>query len=312
MNIIDKKFYGLVNKLKCMTENEIFLNIKNNFKKVHPETQKSIQKYLNDFKYWGTLDILNNDYNEMYEKSKILFLNINDYVWLYEKLEDYSSKKLLYAILNNFYEYDFVNLKDCMHKTFKHYFDLDIIPDCNNCVFVDLGAYIGDTSMDFIKTYNNYKKIYCYEITKETTAIFKNTLSNFDNIVYKNKAVLDKNQTLYLKESPVNASANQVGDIGTVEVEAVALDNDVLERIDILKMDIEGSEYQALMGAKNHIKNDTPKLLISVYHNNDDLWRIPKLIDEYNKDYNYYLRYYGNNIYPTEIVLICTPKPRIY
>ena len=63
MNIIDKKFYGLVNKLKCMTENEIFLNIKNNFKKVHPETQKSIQKYLNDFKYWGTLDILNNDYN---------------------------------------------------------------------------------------------------------------------------------------------------------------------------------------------------------------------------------------------------------
>ena len=46
-----------------------------------------------------------------------------------------------------------------------------------------------------------------------------------------------------------------------------------------------------------------------------DKWNIESVygsLDEYNKDYNYYLRYYGNNIYPTEIVLICTPKPRIY
>lgn len=308
MNIIDKNFYGLVNKLKCMTENEIFLNIKNNFKKVHPETQKSIQKYLNDFKYWGTLDILNNDYNEMYEKSKILFLNINDYVWLYEKLEDYSSKKLLYAILNNFYEYDFINLKDCMHKTFNHYFDLDIIPDCSDCVFVDLGAYIGDTSMDFIKTYNNYKKIYCYEITDDTMALLKNNLSIYDNIIYKNKAVSNFKKNMFVKNSNIDSSANTISEEGDKIIETVNLDEDIKEKIDIIKMDIEGEEYNALIGCKNHIINDKPILLISVYHNNTDLFRIPKLIYEYNNNYKFYLRNYGNNIFPTEIVLYAILK----
>ena len=85
-------------------------------------------------------------------------------------------------------------------------------------------------------------------------------------------------------------------------------DNDILEKIDIIKMDIEGSEYNALIGYKNHIINDNPILLISVYHNNEDLWKLPKLIYDYNNNYNFYLRFYGNNIFPTEIVLFAVPK----
>ena len=73
-------------------------------------------------------------------------------------------------------------------------------------------------------------------------------------------------------------------------------------------MDIEGSEEKALLGSINHIKNDYPKLLISVYHDNDHLWKIPKLISEINDSYDFYLRCYGNNIYPTEIVLFAIPK----
>ena len=69
-------------------------------------------------------------------------------------------------------------------------------------------------------------------------------------------------------------------------------------------MDIEGSEYEALLGSKEHIKNDKPKLLISIYHGFDDVWRIIKLIDSFNSDYKYYLRYYGGPIFPTEITLI--------
>ena len=305
MDIIDKNFNELVNKIKNMTIDEIFINIQNNFHHIDLNIQNSLEDYFKKFNYWGILDKNNNNYAALYYKAETLKKHIDDFIWLYNKLNDYTSKKILFAVLNNWYQFDFATLKDCMHNSFKHYFDLDLIPYSKFETFVDLGAYTGDTSLDFINTYNNYKKIYCYEITKETTAILKNTLSNFDNITYKNKAVLDKNQTLYLKESTVNASANQISDTGTIEVEAVSLDNDILEKIDILKMDIEGAEYQALIGAENHIRNDSPKLLISVYHNNDDLWRIPKLIDEYNKNYNFYLRYYGNNIYPTEIVLIC-------
>lgn len=69
-------------------------------------------------------------------------------------------------------------------------------------------------------------------------------------------------------------------------------------------MDIEGYEQKALVGCANHIKNEHPKLLISVYHNHEDLWKIPTMIKNISKDYKFYLRYYGNNIFPTEIVLI--------
>lgn len=308
MNIIDKNFNNFVLKIKNMNLEEIFLNIKNNFNKVHPDTQKSIQKFLNDFNYWGTLDIEKNDYNEIYEKAKSFYEHIDDYIWLYNNLKDYTSKKILFAILNNWYQYDFSTLKECMNYNYKHYFDLDVIPNCDNQVFVDVGAYIGDTTLDYIKIYNNYKKIYCYEITNYTMAILKNNLGEYKNIVYKNKAVSCENSIMYLKNSLVNSSANQVDNNGEIEIETVSLDNDILEKIDMIKMDIEGSEYNALIGAKNHIINDNPILLISVYHNNEDLWKLPKLIYEYNNNYNFYLRYYGNNIFPTEIVLFATPK----
>lgn len=308
MNIIDKNFNELILKIKNMTLDEIFINIKNNFNKVHKDTQKSIEKFLNDFKYWGTLDTEKNDYNEIYEKAKSLYEHIDDYIWLYNNLSDYSSKKLLFGILNNWYQYDFITLKESMSLNYKHYFDLDIIPYSNNQVFVDVGAYIGDTTQDFINTYNNYKKIYCYEVTLETMAKLKNNLSKYNNIIYKNKAVSNDNSIMYLKESNINSSANQVDNSGTIEVETVSLDNDILEKIDIIKMDIEGSEYNALIGCKNHIINDNPTLLISVYHNNEDLWKLPKLIYEYNNNYNFYLRYYSNYIFPTEIVLFAIPK----
>lgn len=308
MNIIDKNFNDFVLKIKNMNLEEIFLNIKNNFNKVHPDTQKSIQKFLNDFNYWGTLDIEKNDYNEIYEKAKSFYEHIDDYIWLYNNLKDYTSKKILFAILNNWYQYDFSTLKECMNYNYKHYFDLDVIPNCDNQVFVDVGAYIGDTTLDYIKIYNNYKKIYCYEITNYTMAILKNNLGEYKNIVYKNKAVSCENSIMYLKNSLVNSSANRVDNNGEIEIETVSLDNDILEKIDMIKMDIEGSEYNALIGAKNHIINDNPILLISVYHNNEDLWKLPKLIYEYNNNYNFYLRYYGNNIFPTEIVLFAIPK----
>lgn len=70
-------------------------------------------------------------------------------------------------------------------------------------------------------------------------------------------------------------------------------------------MDIEGGEKKALKGCKNHIIDESPNLLISVYHNNSDIIEIPKMISGYNKNYKFYLRYYGGPLHATEIVLIC-------
>lgn len=305
MNYIDKEFTTLTNTLDKLTLDEIFYNIKNNYLNLGEDVKKSLEDYFRRFNYWGSLDYKNNDYTEIYEKAKSLKEHLDEYKWLYSRLEDYRSKKLLFAILNNFYRYDFKNLEASRETNYKDYFDLDLI-ECKEEVFVDLGAYIGDTTLDYINTYgtDSYKKIYCYEITPHIFSLLKNNLINFSNIEFKRNAVSDKKEVMYINDSDADASANRVCESGEIEVEAVMLDEDISDKITMLKMDIEGYEQKAILGCKNHIKNDKPKLLISVYHNNEDLWKIPKMIEEICPGYKFYLRNNGGGVFPTEITLI--------
>lgn len=66
-------------------------------------------------------------------------------------------------------------------------------------------------------------------------------------------------------------------------------------------MDIEGSELQALKGAKQTLSKQGPTLAISVYHNLKDLWEIPTLIKSFNPRYRFWIRNYTG--YPSETIL---------
>ena len=77
------------------------------------------------------------------------------------------------------------------------------------------------------------------------------------------------------------------------QVETITLDSFVerhnVQKVDFIKMDIEGAEGAALKGACKIIKNFKPKLAISVYHKWDDLLEIPQLIKNIREDYCFYL-----------------------
>ncbi len=70
-------------------------------------------------------------------------------------------------------------------------------------------------------------------------------------------------------------------------------------RIIYIKMDIEGAEAEALRGAARVIKEQKPKLAISVYHKERDIWEIPALILSYCPEYKFYLRHYSFSWYDT-------------
>ena len=57
-----------------------------------------------------------------------------------------------------------------------------------------------------------------------------------------------------------------------------------------IKMDIEGSELDALMGAQNIIRKNLPVLAICSYHRQDHLWKIPALIHSYADEYRFFLQ----------------------
>ncbi len=307
-NFIDKLFYGLIEDIKSKSQEEIYNHMLIKFITLPIDRIIAIQNFLNQFEYWGKIEVQNKNFEMLKLKSIIFYKNIQDYIWLYENLSDYKSKYILFAILNNFYNFDFDSLKNCMENIYKHYFDLDIMPNRNNDVFVDVGAFTGDSCLDYIKSFgdNSYKKIYCYEICKENIEKMKHNLKNYKNIEIKELAVSDKNGKAYF-DLNVELSANKLSKNGQNFIKSVKLDNDIIEKIDIVKMDIEGGEKSALKGMKKHIEVDNPTLLISVYHNNTDLFEIPKIILNYNKNYKFYLRYYGGCYFATEIVLIAIP-----
>ena len=305
MNQIDLKFALLMNEIRSLSEQELYHQIRLSFEQIPDATRNNMMNFFNQFLYWGSMDIEHNNFEEIELKVHELKEHVDDFEELYINLEDYRSKKLLNAILNNWVHYDFNTLSEVIEKCYDDYFDLDLIPTCNEEVFVDLGAYTGDSTISFLRNYgDSYKKIYAYEITPETYQILVSNLKDYPNVVCYLKGVGDTRSSLSVVNSSADASANTVfvSDNGTIPM--VTLDEDIGEKLTMIKADIEGFEQEALLGAINHIKNDHPRLLISVYHKNEDLWKIPKMIKEIDPTYKFYLRYHGGNVYPTEITLI--------
>lgn len=107
MNEIDQKFEALAAEIRGLSEKEIYYRIRKHFDQVPREIQKSCMDFFNQFNYWGRLDPEKGVYEEIEEKGQALFAHMEDFVWLYHHLGDYRSKKTLYAILNNWYRYDF-------------------------------------------------------------------------------------------------------------------------------------------------------------------------------------------------------------
>lgn len=52
-----------------------------------------------------------------------------------------------------------------------------------------------------------------------------------------------------------------------------------LERIDFIKLDIEGAELRALQGAEQVLRRDRPRLAIAIYHLFNDCTDIPAFLD---------------------------------
>lgn len=75
------------------------------------------------------------------------------------------------------------------------------------------------------------------------------------------------------------------------------------ERITFLKADIEGAEWDMLLGAENIIRSSRPKIAVCIYHNIFDFYRLPMLLREFVPEYKFSVRHHWNGF--NETVLYC-------
>lgn len=197
-------------------------------------------------------------------------------------------------------------LFDRYDKREYQYFDPDIISlKEEGEVFVDCGAYVGDTLLALSKRCNiKSTKIYAFEPNAENYNTMKSKWGG-QGIIMINKAVGDKDEKLLIQGEGNMANISNTGDC----IESTSLDNAIKEKVTFIKMDIEGYELAALKGAENHIRSDRPILAISAYHKLEDLYLLQNYISRLVNNYKYYFRHYGKDV--PESVLYCIPNERV-
>lgn len=303
-NTWDAMFVKLMDYIRFVDFDSIVENAKISLYKKEDTIKKGMCLYYQAYsEMWGALDINNNCYDVIINRVTMLKEHREDFIWLYDRLGDWRSRQVLVSMLYNWITFDLKYINGMKEANFKDYFDLDLVKCDDDEVIVDLGAYIGDSALDYINTYGSYRKIYCYEIDEANMKKVKENLQEYPDIEFRQKGAGSKSGRMYIQGN-YDSSCNKVVEANTGrEIEIVSIDDDIHEKVTLIKMDIEGAEQEALLGCKRHIQEESPKLLISVYHNNEDIWKIPRMIDEMKSDYHFYLRSNGKQLGPAEIVL---------
>lgn len=288
-----------------------------------PSEFEMFSKACSEFEHlWGGFDPGANKYDHFVNGIRAVKGHVDDIRWLYNTVEDYRSRKVLYGIIRFWLELDFKYKNAIIENNYNDYFDLDVLRDTINFdeVFVDCGCYIGDTAQSFFDNFSCCKRMYLYDMVPDNLQKARAALEGHDEIVFRNAGVGSPDQAgNRIIVNSMESASFSLGERGEIynprgieadtfgaEVVMVTIDEDIKEPITFLKMDIEGAEMNALVGAKEHIIKDHPKLAICTYHHYEHLWEIPRFIKSLNPDYRLFFRYNGpmNGITASEHVVI--------
>ncbi len=186
-------------------------------------------------------------------------------------------------------------------------------------VILDCGAYEGDTLKKFVNTYGpTLKKIYLFECMEEALkklekavdylrqakyvpeiAVMKYALSDHvGKAVFGERA---KGGSFIVENRAFAKDALYESDYVEVKVSTIDLLIPEDEKVTMIKMDIEGSEYEAILGAKRVIQTYKPRLAISIYHSGKDYYRLAFLVKELVPEYKIAVRHHNKNHCDTDM-----------
>ncbi len=214
---------------------------------------------------------------------------------VYDALQDDISKETMVAYINQRISVKCGYISKVRSYS-PQYFEDDIIKMSENEVFVDCGAYDGNTAVEFIKqlksqNIKHYDSIVSFEPNKVVYERLR--ARNLQNHICLCKGTSDKKEFVNFSTDGLEGAGSAVDNNGSLTIENDTID-DVLDggKATYIKMDIEGSELVSLKGAANTIRNYKPKLAICLYHKKNDLFEIPEYIHSLVPEYKFYLRVY--------------------
>lgn len=195
------------------------------------------------------------------------------------------------------------------------YFDLPFLSWSSGGVFLDCGSFDGSSTLRFIEKHNaktgkSKGEVIAFEPVLHFYEALKNEILVHlgENITAEviNAASWNVTDQAFFKKMD-DCDMLVQSDSGEFKINTVRIDDVMADcRVDFIKMDIEGAEYNALLGAELTIRTQKPQLAISIYHKPQDIVALPEIILNFYSNYKLYLRHYS--IYPSETILYAIPQ----
>jgi FkbM family methyltransferase len=234
-------------------------------------------------------------------------------------LTDEKSRSVLYHYMKAHFEQDARHFEPAAED--RQYFCLDLLgkrpPEGE--VFIDAGAYNGDTLEAFVNETNGiFERVISFEPTPQLFKLLTlnaSRLSKDRNIpqskfsmVFGGVGEFDCEMELIMKDSDPNGAGNSFYDIAERNGDMVpiySIDSYLKgSKATYIKADIEGFELNMLKGAQKTITRYKPDLAICVYHKTGDIYEIPEYINSIVPEYKMYLRHHHHDY--SETVLYCS------
>jgi FkbM family methyltransferase len=232
------------------------------------------------------------------------------YEWAYNFFADDTSKKL---VLDRIKMY-FTGAELSETSDAPAYFNPEIISLDADEVFIDGGAFNGDTAEIFIeqtKLVNGggYRHIYSFEPDASAYEAAVRNLNKYKDVNVICKGLWSRDTELHFYSDGGNASSSFVIGNCSSSVQVTSIDSFFKDKYDeelptFIKMDIEGAEKEALIGAEKAIRRKHPKLAICVYHKPQDIYELPKIIHEIDPGYRFYLQQCSEGFYDTVLYAV--------
>jgi FkbM family methyltransferase len=185
------------------------------------------------------------------------------------------------------------------------YFPNDLFQLSREEIFIDCGAYDGDTIAEFRRaTGEQFVQIVAFEPDPENFLALKSAVNADRRIVIQPYAIDKERKTVSFS---VGGTGSRISLTGTREIQTITLD-EALDGIapTYMKFDIEGSEPEALEGGRQTIDRHRPKLAVCVYHAPDHLWTLPLRLNELLPQSRLTLRTYCSDGF--DCVCYCIPR----
>jgi len=181
-------------------------------------------------------------------------------------------------------------------------------------VFVDAGAYTGDTLKLVLESPPfEFREFIALEPDPQNFTRLQKLVGTLDEKLRLKITTFPVAVGSFNGEICFDGSGTEQARIslsGHIKAKCCRIDDLLGDRgVTFIKMDIEGAEPDALEGASDIIKDKTPVLAVSVYHQIDHLWRILSLINNIKDGYAFFFRPHAAGGW--DYILYAVPQERL-